>query len=197
MGWLFMQSLGEHSPRSYLDNQFTVSRDGMRQTVLASALVAMKTYYAAVELACPGEEARIFAIVCLVKFNPRASDGYVFGYKDMSENMGPNEARCPASILDLLTPTDNEHAIDWRRRCRDAIAVRAAQNARLSPKAGQSIIFDPPLELSDGRTIGRFEVIPNPRGRGVRYLIPGTSTTVRIPAVKQRNYSLIKPAVIG
>ncbi len=40
-----------------------------------------------------------------------------FGYKDMDETEGPGEDNCPESILTLLTPTDNEFAKAWRKRC--------------------------------------------------------------------------------
>ena len=33
--------------------------------------------------------------------------------------MGPYYYDCPKGILDLLTPTDNECANDWRRKCRE------------------------------------------------------------------------------
>ena len=32
--------------------------------------------------------------------------------------MGPCESECPASILDTLTDTDSEYAVNWRARCR-------------------------------------------------------------------------------
>src|SRR3546814_19605923 len=74
-----------------------------------------------------GKGGEIFAIVCLVRWNPRAKDGYIFGYKDMDETMGPCEADCPARILDLLTPTDKEYAREWRARCCANLARRARQ----------------------------------------------------------------------
>jgi hypothetical protein len=42
----------------------------------------------------------------------------------MDETMGPLEARCPERILDLLTPTDNEYANQWRHDCRHYHAKR-------------------------------------------------------------------------
>lgn len=35
----------------------------------------------------------------------------------MDESMGPYEDNCPKRILELLTPTDNKNANDWRERC--------------------------------------------------------------------------------
>lgn len=53
MGWLYMQSLDGHSgPRQYLDAQFTCQRGDVTMKVLRSALVRMRTYYAALEYAC-------------------------------------------------------------------------------------------------------------------------------------------------
>jgi len=196
MGWLYMRGLsGYDSPRSYLDNQFTYSNEDRRCTVLASALVRMKVYYAAVERVAADGDTIVFAVVCLVNYNPRASDGYTFGFKDMDETVGPYEADCPKDILDLLTPTDYPHAIDWRERCRAALAAREVTNAKPTPRPGQTIIFDIPLELSNGMLVDRFIVVA---GRGpraaVRYALPG-GTLVRIPNVKSRAYRLINPAV--
>ena len=49
MGWLFMRDMGGYAtPRSYLDNQSSYTRDDHRLTVLASSMVG-STYYAACE----------------------------------------------------------------------------------------------------------------------------------------------------
>lgn len=86
MGWLTMQSLGGFSgPRQYLDDQFTYQCNGPRSTVLRSALVRMRTYYAAVEHIDPDREREVFAAVCLVHYNRR--DLTIFGYKDMDASM--------------------------------------------------------------------------------------------------------------
>lgn len=126
MGWLFMKSLGGHAgPREYLDAQFTHEDAELTSRVLRSALVRRRVYYAAVEHYRPATRDReVWAAVCLVKYNPRDREGYVFGYKDMTESMGPCEAECPASILDLLTPTDSPYAQAWRARCRENLAAR-------------------------------------------------------------------------
>lgn len=119
MGWLYMQSFDDHSgPRQYLDAQFTYSRNGVLSRVLRSSLRGGKVYYAAVEMIRPDSPREVFALVCLVDHNPRDSEGYVFGYKDMDEGMGPVESDCPADILDMLTPTSRPYAIAWRERCR-------------------------------------------------------------------------------
>ncbi|NNM77994.1 hypothetical protein HJG53_13890 [Sphingomonas sp. ID1715] len=116
MGWLFMESTGRFdSPQHYLDDQFTFRSERQQARVLRSEVVG-QTYYAAVELT-RAESVEVIGLVCLLDFNPAVPTGS-WGYKDMDEAMGPNEAACPARILDLLTPTTAPYAIAWRERCR-------------------------------------------------------------------------------
>ena len=141
MGWLTMplSSMYPHTtPKAYLDAQFTyenscdaqgerltlgvgeplpegATRRGLR--VIASSCLRNKVWYAAIVSTENGVDGPVFAAVCLVQWNPRATDGFVFGYKDMDENACPNEAECPERILRLLDPTDNHGALVWRRRC--------------------------------------------------------------------------------
>lgn len=87
-------------------------------TVLDSALVRRCVFYAAIErIEAETGKRDVWAAVFLVKFVPLGQDGCNFGWKDMDETMGPCEADCPRRILELLTPTDNEYANDWRARC--------------------------------------------------------------------------------
>ena len=103
--------------------------------VLKSAMVG-STYYAAVQhlKRCigkdendkyqyedvPENERTTFAIVFLTSTDSR--DYFNFAYKDMSEDMGPYKRDCPKGILDLLSPTDNEYALEWRKACYENIA---------------------------------------------------------------------------
>ncbi len=138
MGWLYMQSLKGHSgPRQYLDAQFTFERPDATSKVLRSALVGNSVYYAAVEQTIATGEREVFALICLVRYNPRDREGYIFGYKDMTEGMGPYECDCPVAILDLLTPTDRPYALQWRARCR-ATAAGGAKAAGSAPRAAAS-----------------------------------------------------------
>ena len=187
MGWLFMQTLGGFSgPTAYLDHQFTSDRPERRSRVLRSALVSMRTYYAAIELLRLNKPREVFAAVCLVKYNPRDREGYIFGYKDMDETMGPYESACPAAILDLLTPTDSESALQWRARCRMAAEERAGK-----PKlrSGQIVVFEAPMTFSDGVTLDRLEVVINPnRPRAVRFRAPGGRGLYRISCLNRRTF---------
>ena len=85
-----------------------------KMTVLKSRLIGT-TYYGAIESVNSKENTRkVFAVVCLTSV-----DAYEFGYKDMDETCGPYQCECPESILKLLTETDSEYALEWRKKCKE------------------------------------------------------------------------------
>lgn len=195
MGWLTMRDTGRFpNARAYLDDQFTYTRLDHRLTVVKSSMVG-STYYAAAERIEADDARSVFAIVCLTFTRPNARDGQGFGYKDMTEHMGPVESDCPASILDLLTPIGGEWPNAWRERCRANIAQRRLRDAKPTPRPGQTIVFDEPLRFNDGIERTRFEVIAGPRGKGLRFRDPASRQVCKIPSIKKRIYRLINPAV--
>ncbi len=196
MGWLYMQSLkGHYGPRQYLDAQFTFTRPELTSKVLRSALIGMRIYYAAIEHVRHEKDDRtVFAVVCIVRYNPRDREGYIFGYKGMDETVGSNESDCPEAILNLLTPTEYPYAQAWRTRCRENAAARRALYSKPSPRPGQTIVFDQALSFSDGRSLDRFEVVANPRShRTMLFRAPETGGLYRITNVKKRAYRLLGP----
>ncbi|MDP2150262.1 MAG: hypothetical protein Q8K13_11535, partial [Parvibaculum sp.] len=178
------------------DAQFTYDRDTGRSRVLASSVVGRRTYYAAVEWISAGTEVReVWGLVCLVRHNPRDREGLVFGYKDMSESMGPCESDCPARILDLLTATDNTNALAWRERCGSGLALRAGRAAKPMPKPGDVVVLAEPLLFRDGRTFSRFEAVSLPgRKRGGLVYRSELGGLYRIPKLKDRVYLIERKA---
>ncbi len=116
MGWLSMplSSMFPHTgPKAYLDAQFTYdNRDadgkGKALRVIASSCLRNKVWYAAVVPSTDGTDEPAFAAVCLVSWNPRAKDGFVFAYKDMTEHAGPCEAECPEQREPPPVPAEGE-----------------------------------------------------------------------------------------
>ncbi|MGE0776367.1 MAG: hypothetical protein AB7L36_15205 [Sphingomonadaceae bacterium] len=192
MGWLFMPftSMGGHaSAKAYLDAQLTYQRDNDDGTtrglkVLASSCPGNRVYYAAAQILTNGDPGEVFAVVCLVRWNPRSRDGHQFGYKDMDETMGPCEAECPARILDLLTSTENQHAIEWRQRCRANIARRAR---KLSD--GDRIRLPEPMKFTDGHVAQEF--IVSKRGRRMVLRDPETGGLYRVSRLMERAWSIV------
>ncbi|MFC0205027.1 DUF6927 domain-containing protein [Novosphingobium soli] len=145
-----LASMGGHTtPKQYLDAQFNYERTACDEhpaygyRVLDSACPGNRVYYAAVQRSEAGIVGDVHAVICLVRWNPRAADD-AFAYKDMDETMGPVEAECPLRILELLSSTRNPHALDWRRRCHKALQRRK----RVLPD-GALIRFPSPLAFSD------------------------------------------------
>jgi hypothetical protein len=193
MGWLFMYGLDGHSgPKQYLDAQCTYERPTVTSKVLRSSLVRMRVYYAAVEHTFPDGKIDVWAAVCLVKYNPRARDGLIFGYKDQDETMGPCETECPAEILDLLTPTESEWANEWRGRCREFNSLNAANAKKPKLKPGQVVEFDPPIQMTDETVRSKLEFVkPWPRSRKLLFRVPGTGECYTVRNVKHRAYKVL------
>lgn len=94
-------------------------------TVLKSSMVG-SVYYAAIQIKRNGIVESVFATTALTRSNMK--EYFNFLYKDIDETMGPYDCKCPKGILDLLTPTDNEYANDWRERCRANFKTKKARN---------------------------------------------------------------------
>ena len=191
MGWLTMPfaSMGGHpTAKAYLDAQFTYTREvdggskGLR--VLASSCPQNRTYYAAMGVMTDGVGGEIVAIVCKIHWCPGSKSGEQFGYKDMEESMGPCEDDCPRSILDLLTPTENDHAQDWRRRCRARLERRSRKI-----EDGDRIRLETPLKFVDGHTGSEF--IVEKRGRRLSFRDPETCQRYRITGFRDLAWQLV------
>jgi hypothetical protein len=59
----------------------------------------------------------------IVVVRPKPDAGADFYQVDaLPETEGPYADFCPERILDMLSPTDNPIAMDWRDRCRDRLS---------------------------------------------------------------------------
>ncbi|MEQ1717551.1 MAG: hypothetical protein ABL907_16500 [Hyphomicrobium sp.] len=75
-----------------------------------------EAFFAIVKRTDPAGDVRLFCLVCLIEVS-----GSEYGYKDMTESMGPN-ILAPLGFLqkleDLIPEPDGRYAADWRDRCR-------------------------------------------------------------------------------
>src|SRR3546814_4967167 len=95
-----------------------------------------------------------------------------------------------------LTDTDSEYALNWRARCRANLVARKLEQARPTPKPGQTIIFDEPMRFSDGSDRARFEVVANPKGRTPLVRDPESRAICRITAFRTRYYRILHAALV-
>ena len=135
MGWTWTSEAAHYDSKSkkyYInrkelcDDIYTYDGENAKLEVLKSCIIG-STYYAAVKSTNKktGYES-VFAAICLTSTNIK--EHYNFGYKDMDETCGPYKFDCPKNILDLLTPTENQCANEWRNACRKNIAEKKKPN---------------------------------------------------------------------
>lgn len=106
MGWTYkFVGITDKKPKQLMTEE--LEQYGSEKVLKAA--VVRGVYYAAVRNERNG---KINGVVCLMR-----KQGDDFGWKDIWEEMGPFESRCPKSIIDLLSPTDSEYAKQWRERC--------------------------------------------------------------------------------
>jgi hypothetical protein len=170
MGWDWSHRYKGQSNREF----FSQGWDSVE--ILADSTIN-NVWYAAVRVK---ETGQVFAAVYLISRAPRSY--YNFGYKSQSEDMGPNAAEAPKKILDLLSPTDNEYALEWRKRCQENLAKKAAAPKAGDIKVGDIVRLHTALHFTNGMEIQEFTVVGHKdrSGRiqkrlshnGIRYQVP-------------------------
>ncbi len=160
MGWTYTHR-GSTPVKEFLTDQLNCENKHASYKILDIAIVKMRTAYMAVEIIRRNQKTslldmetrEVVAFVFLLDY--RSNDpNYDMGYKDMDESMGPFESECPERILNLLTPTEHEYALKWRRRCRENIARK--RSLRL---VKNTVIETQPISFLDGCTRSRFQVV--------------------------------------
>ena len=146
------------------------------------------------------EGAITFAAVALTSRSDSA-----WGYKGLSESMGPFEAAAPLKLLALLSPLDpaaDRYAQAWRDKVR---AVHEARRARLTVRAGDVIEVDEPIAFTGGLTARRFEAFEHRRSSRsraqllYRTLDTQQAHTVRLTAtvLRERGARLAAPEEVA
>jgi len=136
-----------HKPKGQTLKEFFTEEFG--EGVLDVAQVGFTEAYVAYKC----RDGRVIAIACHTRYY---NDPYFnFGYKDVSEDMGPYICNCPERILKQLSPTDNNWAKEWRKRCWESI--RRKKKSSLI-RDGDFIKFREPISFQGGETLNLFKV---------------------------------------
>lgn len=166
MGWTTDIDLPTGSTlKAEVDKLLNFENGEHRSKVLASSIVN-STYYAAVEQHGINGYSAIFAAVILTSTSKNRYGDRSWGYKDMSEDMGPYRYDCPARILGLLTPTDNETAQKWRASCREVLQRKSRCKTL---KAGMVIKLHHPMKFTDGAEIDTFKIVERLFTKGLAF----------------------------
>lgn len=176
-----MGSTGTHIERGQKMANVALSELGQDYSVLkhVTKRTSGEWQYALYAAVQRGDE--IFGLVVLMHRNPSPSVYWNFHYKYVDETMGPYEDECPREVFDLLTPTDNEHANDWRGRVR--LNLERPKEAPL--KAGVAVHFEPSLFFSDKVECSDFTFVRRNLFRR------NDNTVVRIPNWRARGGKVV------
>lgn len=187
MGWT---SVSYREPGMSHAEFFSRELLGPGSKILESAFVPGKgegVFYAAVETDSD-IGSKVWAMVVLIHGRAGAS----FSWKAMDETVGPCEDSCPARVLDRLTPTDSQYALEWRRRCRE----RISSLKRAVP--GVTLIFSADY-LTPSGPCRRFQLVDPAKGLfraedGVAYRLVGwKSSTFTVEADPDPNHREEQP----
>lgn len=194
MGWTYT-SKGSQTTKEFFEKEFNYDKGDGRSGKIIRFSATWTTAYMAYEVKVPETKdengnvlpakTEVIAIVCLIRHVPK-DPCYNFGYKDMTENMGPCESRCPKTILELLTPTTSEYANDWRKRCWDRINKRKAAP---KVKAGDWLKFTNAIHFRDGTVTDTLKWVKGSTFQ--RYY-----DRFRLPNWKEREYVNLGPQTV-
>ena len=163
MGWTCYYAYGEKDKKTLMTKELEQYGD---VKVLKAAMKGSVYYAACINTKTPNE---IWAIVCLTRL-----DHGEFGYKDMDETMHPYYYNCPKSILDMLTPTTNVQALQWREACRKPKSESTLKKLNKLPigsiievEGEQYIKHEPCYQFKTAffKAINKFSYIPKNRIR--------------------------------
>ena len=135
---------------------YKVVKSSMKGTVYYAAVTTLTKYIGKDENGknmyelIPEDKQEVWAAVFLT----RTEEGRYFHYKDQDETAGPYEDHCPKCILDLLSDTDHELALDWRKRCRKNIQKSNKLSKLDRLKNGSVIRFPSILSFTNGIDVG-------------------------------------------
>ncbi len=99
--------------KAFLDKEYNCENEEYKWEVLKSTMVGTTWYGACRRTNKKTGESTVYGESILT-----AIDNMEFFWKEVSEDMGPYTIECPIGILNLLTPTDNPYAQQWRDKCK-------------------------------------------------------------------------------
>ena len=167
----FMEGLN----RGYFD----VLKSSMVGSVYYAAVKPLKKYGGEDEnggkiiVDIPINEQQVFGVVFLTSTDVK--DYFNFNYKDMDETVDPCYYDCPKGILDLLTPTDNEWANNWRSKCREQLEKKKNPNALSKLPEGTIIKVVLPCDTQRHKAGTEVKLTKEKWGKRCKWFVSGSS----------------------
>ena len=175
MGWMFYH----RDPKAETNAEHFATKFVDHMTIVAHGTVD-HVFYAAVHDARDDETS---AFIALTQWR---NHHYNFGYKDMSETMGPVVHKAPKAVLAALTPTTNEEALNWRARA----AAYHSQRDHLTRHLhhGDGVRLNRALTFTDGHVDDTFTYIRPGQGKGY---LTANGRRCRIPHWRDRVVAIL------
>lgn len=142
MGWDGSYKPSNVSLKQLIISKINGSGEKYSHRVVKICVRPFTAAYAAVERTCLATgDKEIYGLVVAIRHE---KGGYV-ATKEMDESMHPYFYECPADILDILSPTNDQSAQSWREKCRGLLTAREALKSDLnSAKEGAVFRFKKP-----------------------------------------------------
>ncbi len=181
MGWTGYHRTPGESDRDHLARELCTFADGRVGWTILDSTTVKGTFYAAVRVEEAGAgfspAGTVFGLVVL----QQRRRGYENYYrKEIEESSGPGDFDCPDRILDLLSPTESQWALEWRAACRTRNAVK---RSRPKIRKGDLIRFARPLTFTSGATFDTFRFVE-------RSTFSADGRLFRIPSWRDRDYEV-------
>lgn len=120
MGWLF--TLGASRREIIAEVTQGWENNGVRTECLAKCASGNHLWTVWEQTKDGGESERF---ICLFILDRGRGDGW--GYKDVTESMGPTAVSCPLKYLDMVPDVPEPYGAEWRERVRAYWARRRAR----------------------------------------------------------------------
>ena len=180
MGWYGIHKRSGETTKELLFREF----NNPNYRIVDMAHKNFKTVYMAYQELSTGI---VRASVVLVTYHKKDRE---IMYKDIYESSGPYEVNCPERILKLLTDTDNEYSLKWRKQCWDNINV-VKEMKKKGIGAGAVIQFKQIIGFTNGFKAQVFKLEKGFRGKGIVFRNYNSSIGYRISNWKRREFELL------
>ena len=168
MGWTSYRAMyykNNNTVDRKAECDYIIGREPMQE--LVKSVMVGRVWYAAI---LDTKSGKVWGAVFLTNV-----DGDEFAYTDMDETVGPCYYDCPNNILNLLSPTDNKWANEWREKCRENNARKHSPKAFGKLHEGQRVMYTVPddkfMNLNKGDKVCMVKAKVNGMKRCV-WLIP-------------------------
>lgn len=158
MGWLYRDEPID-DPLAYLKAKYNYDGETHTLQTLDGARVRNTVYLAVRSTDKKTSRSFVFAAVILISNTKK----HGFGYKDMTEAMGPCECDCPQRIMRLLSPITDipnpSYTAEWRARVgARRIERRQQRDRRQSLCIGSVVTVPHAVRFTGGITSSTFQL---------------------------------------